>query len=66
MREEWRLWLNNHRDMHSFTGRTTFRRCRWCGVVFADWLYWYLSGYDGKLCNCGENDLPKPERDIVL
>lgn len=58
-RQQWLLFVvMENCDMHSFD----YGACVWCGMKFGDWI----TAYGSVLCNCGENDLPKPEREVML
>lgn len=61
-RDDWLDRLFGHRGMHKFTNT----RCEWCGMFSADWVYRYVSKYGALLCDYGEDDPPKPEREVLL
>lgn len=61
---EWRAHLVGQTHMHLFTDTfwRTDSQCVWCNKTWWDWA----GDIRRSICNCGENDPPKPEREIVL
>lgn len=61
---DWSLHLMAQSHMHLFeeTNWRTNTQCEWCGETWWDWA----TESRKSICNCGENDLPKPEREVVL
>lgn len=64
---EWLRWFVSLEGMHSFDSSNflntdSYLVCEWCGERWVNWKY----GGVPTFCNCGENDLPKPEREVLL